>query len=101
MAARLETIIKKWTGYSTEDKPQHCRLASASLMGPGDGRTSDENNIPPGSIFFEQDTGDTYYWSGIAWEKGEAETAMMSELRSQSQLQAETNRLLGILLQKF
>lgn len=58
MTVRLESTIKRFTGLSTDKRPEPRTLG---------GRMNEGEPLPPGSVFYELDTGKEYRWDGGLW----------------------------------
>ncbi len=74
---RLETTIKRFIGHSSETKPR----VGVTLE---DGTTiKNENDLPPGSSFLEEDTGIIYRWTGQVWASTGIDNEVVGSLLKQ------------------
>lgn len=68
MAVQLEGSIQRYIGSSTDRKP--------------DVAYDDGLVLPPGSSFFESDTGRIYRWDGDAWRYGSTDDVLQPLLEA-------------------
>ena len=66
--AVLETTIKRFIGHSSDPKPTVGRQLDNWKTQPDDLATiTNARDLPAGSTFFEEDTGDIWRWNGVSW----------------------------------
>lgn len=64
--AVLETTIKRFIGHSSDPKPTIGRQVHDAQT--TDDSTTVPKDLPAGSTFFEEDTGDIWRWNGAQWK---------------------------------
>lgn len=64
MAVRLESTIKRFIGKSTDAKPT---TVSQGADKQGEITPTTNRDMPAGSTFFEEDSGNIWRWNGIEW----------------------------------
>lgn len=62
MAVRLEAQLKRFSGLSTDQKPEPYSLG---------GNMAEGEALPAGSTFYETDTKQLWLWEGANWEPKE------------------------------
>ena len=72
MATQLDGTIKRWIGISSDVKP-------VVGLNP-DGTTLAASDLPPGSSFFESDTGTIFRWTGTGWVAPQPDTRIIELL---------------------
>lgn len=79
--AILETTIKRFIGDSSDVKPALGKqVANAANE---DAATVTSRDLPAGSTFFEEDTGDIWRWNGVQWTLPARDYALQDEMLEQ------------------
>ena len=92
MAVRLVAgSINRYSGHSTDEKP-HIGQPKYGESGPL-AETVSARDLPTNSLFYEEDTGRRFIWTGTDWEVEANELAGL--IAAMVVQQRETNVLLG------
>lgn len=90
MTVRLEGVIRRYIGLSTDIKPVLGVQADGSPIAP--------NDLPAGSSFLESDTGAIYRWTGEAWSRAPADNEELYVLEALLVVVSEIHQMIGMAL---